>query len=63
MAARWMKEIKAYDANLKEEYLIILGNGEAKKDKAIEYEEFGCRAYLYDFRTGKFCRIFCVEGL
>lgn len=63
MIARWMKEIEAYDANAKEEYLIILGNGEAKKDKAMEYEKFDYRAYLYDFRTGKFCRIFCGEGL
>lgn len=63
VAARWMKEIGAYDANSKEEYLIILGNGEAKKNKAMEYEEFDYRAYLYDFRAGKFCRIFCGEGL
>lgn len=63
VAARWMKEIGAYDANAKEEYLIILGNREAKKDKAMKYESFDYRAYLYDFRTGKFCRIFCGEGL
>lgn len=33
VAARWMKAIAAYDANSKEEFLVILGNGEAKKTK------------------------------
>lgn len=58
VTARWMKVITAYDANAKEEFLIILGSGEAKKDKAIKYDKFDYRGYLYDFRTGEFDRIY-----
>ena len=58
VAARWMKAIAAYDANSKEEFLVILENGEAKKDKTMEYDKFDYRGYLYDFGTGKFHRIF-----
>lgn len=58
VTARWMKAVAVYDANAKEEFLIILGNGEAKKDKAIKYDKFDYRGYLYDFGTGKFDRIY-----
>ncbi len=56
--AKWMKEIAAYDANAREEYLIILGNGEAKKDRTMKYNQFDYRGYLYNFNTGEFDRIF-----
>lgn len=58
VTARWMKVIAAYDANAKEDFLIILGSGEAKKDKAIKYDKFDYRGYLYDFGTGEFYRIY-----
>ncbi|MCM1219767.1 MAG: hypothetical protein NC548_35240 [Lachnospiraceae bacterium] len=59
VASRWMKEIAAYDENSKEEYLVILGNGEAKKNKSMKYERFDYRGYLYDFKAGEFQRIYC----
>ncbi len=38
VTAKWMKAVAAYDPNSKEEYLVILGNGEAKRDKNIKYD-------------------------
>lgn len=62
VTARWMKVIAAYDANSKEEFLIISGNGEAKKDKAIKCDKFDYRGYLYNFGTGEFYRIYPEDG-
>lgn len=53
--ANWMIKVKAFDPDAKEEYLIIIGNGQGKKQK--EYDKFDYRGYLYDYESKCFKRI------
>lgn len=46
--ARWMTKVSAYDANAEEEFLAIIGNGASRKNKALKYDGFGYRGYLFD---------------
>lgn len=55
-AAKWMKQIKAFDPAAKEEYLIILGNTYAKNGKR-KSEDFDYRGYVYDYESEAFIRL------
>lgn len=55
---KWIKEVEAFNSEGDEEYLLILGNGEAKEKKSKKvYEKFDYRGYLYDFKIGEFIKI------
>lgn len=61
--AKWMQEIRAFDSNGKEEYLIILGNGRAKNHKSNEsYDKFDYRGYLYNYEEKEFIKLRIMQS-
>ncbi len=55
--ARWMTRVSAYDVNAEEEFLAIIGNGASRKNKALKYDRFGYKGYLFDKNSELFAEL------
>ena len=51
------EKVSAYDVNAEEEFLAIIGNGASRKNKALKYDRFGYKGYLFDKNSELFAEL------